>query len=240
MLARRIPGTRRDFLILTATRSAASALRQPFGRHRHLNPARDTLALSHHRGRPGTNPSGSGADRRLAGASRSLSAPSHARGDQGCARYRLSQLREPQAIPTASKTRSGLSSSAYAPISAASRSARAVTTAANTGGWFCPCHGSVYDTSGRIRQGPAPAELWAAGSGRASKSGSLQIHQRHRRGEIGRSALLAMPPRCCDPDHSVDRLSAAVVQFLNHELNEYPTPRNLSYWWTTARWPGSC
>ena len=21
------------------------------------------------------------------------------------------------------------------------------------------------------------------------------------------------------------------VQFLNHELNEYPTPRNLSYWW---------
>jgi len=27
------------------------------------------------------------------------------------------------------------------------------------GGWFCPCHGSVYDTSGRIRQGPAPLNL---------------------------------------------------------------------------------
>ncbi|HIJ37308.1 MAG TPA: ubiquinol-cytochrome c reductase iron-sulfur subunit [Rhodospirillaceae bacterium] len=27
------------------------------------------------------------------------------------------------------------------------------------GGWYCPCHGSVYDTSGRIRQGPAPANL---------------------------------------------------------------------------------
>jgi ubiquinol-cytochrome c reductase iron-sulfur subunit len=27
------------------------------------------------------------------------------------------------------------------------------------GGWFCPCHGSVYDTSGRIRQGPAPENL---------------------------------------------------------------------------------
>lgn len=26
-------------------------------------------------------------------------------------------------------------------------------------GWFCPCHGSVYDTSGRIRQGPAPSNL---------------------------------------------------------------------------------
>lgn len=27
------------------------------------------------------------------------------------------------------------------------------------GGWFCPCHGSDYDTSGRIRRGPAPANL---------------------------------------------------------------------------------
>jgi ubiquinol-cytochrome c reductase iron-sulfur subunit len=27
------------------------------------------------------------------------------------------------------------------------------------GGWFCPCHGSIYDTSGRIRQGPAPFNL---------------------------------------------------------------------------------
>ncbi|MBT4879688.1 MAG: ubiquinol-cytochrome c reductase iron-sulfur subunit [Alphaproteobacteria bacterium] len=29
----------------------------------------------------------------------------------------------------------------------------------NYGGWFCPCHGSAYDTSGRIRQGPAPTNL---------------------------------------------------------------------------------
>jgi ubiquinol-cytochrome c reductase iron-sulfur subunit len=26
-------------------------------------------------------------------------------------------------------------------------------------GWFCPCHGSQYDTSGRIRRGPAPLNL---------------------------------------------------------------------------------
>jgi ubiquinol-cytochrome c reductase iron-sulfur subunit len=26
-------------------------------------------------------------------------------------------------------------------------------------GWFCPCHGSMYDTSGRIRSGPAPRNL---------------------------------------------------------------------------------
>jgi ubiquinol-cytochrome c reductase iron-sulfur subunit len=29
-------------------------------------------------------------------------------------------------------------------------------------GWFCPCHGSVYDTSGRIRSGPAPKNLFVA------------------------------------------------------------------------------
>jgi ubiquinol-cytochrome c reductase iron-sulfur subunit len=27
------------------------------------------------------------------------------------------------------------------------------------GGWFCPCHGSVYDTAGRIRKGPAPENM---------------------------------------------------------------------------------
>ena len=27
------------------------------------------------------------------------------------------------------------------------------------GGWFCPCHGSHYDTSGRVRSGPAPTNL---------------------------------------------------------------------------------
>ncbi len=27
------------------------------------------------------------------------------------------------------------------------------------GGWFCPCHGSHYDNSGRIRKGPAPENL---------------------------------------------------------------------------------
>tara|TARA_B100000795_G_scaffold55620_1_gene36621 strand:- start:115 stop:660 length:546 start_codon:yes stop_codon:yes gene_type:complete len=27
------------------------------------------------------------------------------------------------------------------------------------GGWFCPCHGSHYDNSGRIRKGPAPTNL---------------------------------------------------------------------------------
>ena len=31
------------------------------------------------------------------------------------------------------------------------------------GGWFCPCHGSQYDTSGRVRHGPAPLNLAVPG-----------------------------------------------------------------------------
>jgi ubiquinol-cytochrome c reductase iron-sulfur subunit len=27
------------------------------------------------------------------------------------------------------------------------------------GGWFCPCHGSHFDVSGRVRKGPAPRNL---------------------------------------------------------------------------------
>jgi ubiquinol-cytochrome c reductase iron-sulfur subunit len=33
------------------------------------------------------------------------------------------------------------------------------STLGDFGGWFCPCHGSHYDTSGRIRKGPAPRNL---------------------------------------------------------------------------------
>lgn len=32
-------------------------------------------------------------------------------------------------------------------------------SAGDFGGWFCPCHGSHYDASGRIRRGPAPENL---------------------------------------------------------------------------------
>jgi ubiquinol-cytochrome c reductase iron-sulfur subunit len=34
-----------------------------------------------------------------------------------------------------------------------------ISGAGDYGGWFCPCHGSHYDTSGRIRKGPAPLNL---------------------------------------------------------------------------------
>lgn len=34
-----------------------------------------------------------------------------------------------------------------------------IVDAGDFGGWFCPCHGSHYDTLGRIRRGPAPENL---------------------------------------------------------------------------------
>uniref|UniRef100_A0A915IME9 Cytochrome b-c1 complex subunit Rieske, mitochondrial n=1 Tax=Romanomermis culicivorax TaxID=13658 RepID=A0A915IME9_ROMCU len=34
-----------------------------------------------------------------------------------------------------------------------------IANAGSYGGYYCPCHGSHYDTSGRIRQGPAPLNL---------------------------------------------------------------------------------
>ena len=34
-----------------------------------------------------------------------------------------------------------------------------INGAGDYNGWFCPCHGSHYDTSGRIRKGPAPLNL---------------------------------------------------------------------------------
>ena len=50
-------------------------------------------------------------------------------------------------------------------------------------GWFCPCHGSQYDASGRIRQGPAPANLQPAALRlpvRTPKSGSAErARERH-------------------------------------------------------------
>jgi ubiquinol-cytochrome c reductase iron-sulfur subunit len=40
-----------------------------------------------------------------------------------------------------------------------SREFAVVEGSSKTGGWFCPCHGSQYDTAGRIRRGPAPENL---------------------------------------------------------------------------------
>jgi ubiquinol-cytochrome c reductase iron-sulfur subunit len=48
-----------------------------------------------------------------------------------------------------------------APFPAKVKLAMRITTAfeGDYGGWLCHCHGSQYDTAGRIRKGPAPQNL---------------------------------------------------------------------------------
>ncbi len=65
------------------------------------------------------------------------------------------------------------------------------------GGWFCPCHGSDYDTSGRIRRGPAPKNLHVAPylftdptrHSHRLKFGALSERTFHLRAEIRHYAL---------------------------------------------------
>src|SRR6202012_1435927 len=74
------------------------------------------------------------------------------------------------------------------------------------GGWFCPCHGSQYDTSGRIRKGPAPKNLYLPDYTFLSDTKvKIGCHQDRRtfvfRAEIGFRALARPPPA----DHPVRR-----------------------------------
>jgi ubiquinol-cytochrome c reductase iron-sulfur subunit len=51
-----------------------------------------------------------------------------------------------------------------------------LSEAGSFNGWFCPCHGSTYDTSGRIRGGPAPENLYVPVASFVSE-GVLQLGQ---------------------------------------------------------------
>ena len=88
-------------------------------------------------------------------------------------------------------------------------------------GWFCPCHGSHYDTSGRIRKGPAPLNM------EVPNMNLLMLIQLKLDNNI-------MSDHEYTPTSKVgkwfnDRLP--LLTLANH-LTDYPTPKNLNYWWT--------
>ena len=105
-------------------------------------------------------------------------------------------------------------------------------------GWKCPCHGSVYDTSGRIRQGPAPLNLVRA---------RIQFPDRHE----GEDRLIALA-RLASPRPSRELTTWAdirptfprariarwfearlpIVGLVHSSFVAYPVPRNLNYFWT--------
>ncbi len=150
--------TRRDMLYITTGAFAAvgvGAVAWPF-----IKPdesRRPTVALASTEVDISAIPEGGSRHREVARQA-GVRPPPHAEGN----RARPTRRRWPS-CPTrrptrrASRSRSGWSWSASAPISAACRSA-AARSRGDYGGWFCPCHGSHYDTSGRIRKGPAPRE----------------------------------------------------------------------------------
>ena len=63
------------------------------------------------------------------------------------------------------------------------------------GGWFCPCHGSQYDTSGRVRHGPAPAPYGCVPTCRTSN---------RDRGRTSRRTRPWDRPACCRAARSRD------------------------------------
>ena len=155
-------GTRRDFLYLLTGATAVvgtAALVWPLVDS--MNPSADVLALA------STEVDLSGVEEgmritvhvaRQAGVHR----PPDARGDRGRPRRSpLDELRDPQPDNARVIEPQWLVDGRRvhpSRLRSARPGARA-TREGDYGGWFCPCHGSHYDTSGRIRRGPAPRNL---------------------------------------------------------------------------------
>ncbi len=64
-------------------------------------------------------------------------------------------------------------------------------------GWFCPCHGSHYDTSGRIRKGPAPRNLGVPEYTTSTPTTriSLRSAEDPQNGSISKTRLAGQQPR---------------------------------------------
>ncbi len=79
--------------------------------------------------------------------------------------------------------------------------------AGDFGGWFCPCHGSHYDTAGRIRKGPAPKNL---------ASSDFCVHFRHSYQDRLRGILTM------SGDHSTYEPTTGIEKWVDSRL---PLPR---------------
>jgi ubiquinol-cytochrome c reductase iron-sulfur subunit len=145
-------GTRRDFLILTAGALAAVAVVAtvwPFTDT--MNPARDTLAASTTDVDLGPVAVG----QRLTVTWRGKPVLINHRTApeiKAAQKADISQLRDPQPDSDRAKKPSWL-------VVVGVCTQKTGDDRGPFGGWFCPCQGSIYDTSGRVRQGPAPLNL---------------------------------------------------------------------------------
>ncbi|MEH6699727.1 MAG: ubiquinol-cytochrome c reductase iron-sulfur subunit [Brevundimonas sp.] len=149
--------TRRDFIHIAAGAAAVGAgVMMAWPLVNTMNPAADTLALST-------------IEFDLTKVAEGMQVVIKWQGKPVFVRYRtpaeiqeaastpLSALKDPQ--PDAERIKAGHEQ--YLVVIGSCTHLGCVPTfnAGDYGGWFCPCHGSHYDTSGRIRKGPAPLNL---------------------------------------------------------------------------------
>ena len=97
------------------------------------------------------------------------------------------------------------------------------------GGWFCPCHGSQYDTSGRVRHGPAPPNLRAA---------ALRVRRptpRSRSADEARSIRAPMAglhkSEFGNPVINWIDTRLPIFTMMQKEYGVFPTPKNFNYFW---------
>ena len=97
------------------------------------------------------------------------------------------------------------------------------------GGYFCPCHGSMYDTAARIRQGPAPKNLEVP-----DYKFTVADDRPDRREGVERQMSFSWA-KPYEPKHPLMRwiderlpLPRLVYGAIG---GGYPVPRNLNYWW---------
>ena len=158
--------TRRDFLMVaTGAMGAVGAIAVAWPFINNLNPAADTLALSTVEVNVKAIPVGQ-------------AITVNWRGKPVFIRHRtekeikeaeavpLSELRDPQTddarvTDTARKVRREwlIVIGVYTHLGCVPLGTKEGDPRGEYDGWFCPCHGSQYDTSGRIRKGPAPLNL---------------------------------------------------------------------------------
>jgi ubiquinol-cytochrome c reductase iron-sulfur subunit len=153
-------GTRRDFLQLVTASFAAvgvGALAWPFISS--MNPARDVLALS--TTEVDLSPIATGSAVTVMWRGKPVFVRNRTEEEIKEARQvPVSELRDPQTDQSRVKKDNWLIVVGVCThLGCVPLGQKPTDPRGDYGGWFCPCHGSHYDTSGRIRKGPAPANL---------------------------------------------------------------------------------
>lgn len=155
-----VDGTRRDFLLISTTTlgvAGVAAAAWPFIHS--INPAKDVLALA-------------STEVDLSSVAEGMAITAMWRGKPVFIRHRtaeeiaaaeavsLDELRDPQADADRVQKAEWLIAVGVCTHLGCIPSGQNLGDAKGEfGGWYCPCHGSHYDASGRIRKGPAPFNL---------------------------------------------------------------------------------